>query len=61
MPFSTGRMQAAARTRAFLTSTVQTRQTATGVWCCAWHSTGTAIPLRRAASKIVVPGGTLSG
>ena len=59
IPSSAGRTQAAASTRAFLTSTVHTRHTPTGVWCWAWHRVGMSMPTPRAASKMVVPAGTV--
>src|SRR5438874_7688870 len=56
---STWRMQAAWATRAPLTSTAHTRQTATGESLGSWQSTGMSIPSVRAASQMVVPSGTV--
>src|SRR5262249_34837078 len=53
-------MHAAWATRAPLTSTAHTRQTATGCSRGSWQSTGMAIPDWRAASQIVVPSGTVT-
>src|SRR3989442_3718795 len=58
MPGSTVRTQAAAKTRAPLTSTVHTRHTPMGVCSCAWQSTGMSMPRVRAASSTVLPEGT---
>src|SRR5580658_5181197 len=57
--FSAGRMQAAVRTRP-PASTTQTRQTPTGVSFCWWHKVGIKTPFKRAASKTVVPAGTVT-
>src|SRR5712664_3476598 len=57
MPGSTGRTQAAERTRAPV-STTHRRHTPTGVWLCKWQSVGMLMPFIRAASKTLVPAGT---
>ena len=60
MPGSTTRAQAGAKTRA-PTSTTQTRHTPAGSCGGRWQIVGMSIPTARAASKIVVPGGTDTG
>src|SRR5260370_26524670 len=57
MPGSTGRTQAAERTRAPV-STTHRRHTPTGVWLCKWQSVGMLMPFIRAASKMLVRAGT---
>src|SRR5579871_4763133 len=57
--FSAGRTQDAVRTRP-PASTRQTRQTPTGVSFCWWHNVGMGMPFKRAASKTVVPAGTVT-
>src|SRR5580698_6295078 len=57
--FSAGLIHEAVRTRP-PASTTQTRHTPAGVSFCWWHNVGMRIPFTRAASKTVVPAGTVT-